>query len=127
HCDVGGGYPEEESGHSKLALEWMLCEAREKGLEIDAGTARQVLDRGDPPNPEAILHKSLKGMWRPYELFPRLSYSQGKRRPRFNVGRRRPIPEDATLHETVTIRKCTGGYDPPNLPGAFATEPWVRF
>lgn len=24
HCDVGGGYPEEESGLSKIAREWML-------------------------------------------------------------------------------------------------------
>jgi uncharacterized protein (DUF2235 family) len=28
HADVGGGYPEAESGLSKLALQWMLDEAR---------------------------------------------------------------------------------------------------
>ena len=28
HCDVGGGYPEKESGLAKLALEWMLEEAK---------------------------------------------------------------------------------------------------
>src|SRR2546426_2879296 len=27
HCDVGGGYPEAESGLSKIALEWMIKEA----------------------------------------------------------------------------------------------------
>ncbi len=31
HCDVGGGYAEEESGLSKIALKWMLDEAVAKG------------------------------------------------------------------------------------------------
>jgi len=127
HCDVGGGYPNAESGLSKLALEWMLCEARDKGLMIKTDRASEILEKGDPPNPEAKLHRSLKGMWRPCELVPRLAYSHGKRRLRCNFGRRRPIPEEAVLHESVTIRKDTGGYDPKNLPQAFTTEPWVRF
>jgi Uncharacterized alpha/beta hydrolase domain (DUF2235) len=33
--DVGGGYPEEQSGASKVALHWMLCEARKAGLLFD--------------------------------------------------------------------------------------------
>jgi hypothetical protein len=36
HCDVGRGYPEEESGLSKLALQWMLGEAEQHGLRVDA-------------------------------------------------------------------------------------------
>jgi uncharacterized protein (DUF2235 family) len=32
HCDVGGGYPEAESGPSKIALKWMLEEAKAEGL-----------------------------------------------------------------------------------------------
>jgi hypothetical protein len=34
HCDVGGGYPEPESGLSKIALEWMVDEAQSAGLLI---------------------------------------------------------------------------------------------
>ena len=35
HCDVGGGYPERESGLSKIALQWMLKEATDAGLLVD--------------------------------------------------------------------------------------------
>ena len=35
HCDVGGGYPEPESGLSKIALQWMIEEARRAGLLLD--------------------------------------------------------------------------------------------
>ena len=35
HCDVGGGYPEADSGLSKLALEWMLDEAKDAQLLVD--------------------------------------------------------------------------------------------
>lgn len=32
HSDVGGGYPESESGFSKIALKWMVDEAVAAGL-----------------------------------------------------------------------------------------------
>ena len=32
HADVGGGYPESESGISKFPLEWMIDEAKAAGL-----------------------------------------------------------------------------------------------
>jgi uncharacterized protein (DUF2235 family) len=37
HCDVGGGYPEPESGLSKIALRWMLKEAITAGLLVVPG------------------------------------------------------------------------------------------
>ena len=36
HSDVGGGYPESESGLSKFPLAWLIDEAAAKGLKIDA-------------------------------------------------------------------------------------------
>src|SRR6266446_10293892 len=35
HSDVGGSYAEAESGLSKTALRWMLCEAQSDGLMLD--------------------------------------------------------------------------------------------
>jgi len=37
HCDIGGGYPEAESGLSKIALEWMFREAVAAGLPVRVG------------------------------------------------------------------------------------------
>ena len=46
HSDVGGSYPEKESGLSKLALEWMLVQAVEAGLLVNRSKANCVLGRG---------------------------------------------------------------------------------
>ncbi len=35
HVDIGGGYPEDESRLSDIALEWMAREARSVGLQVD--------------------------------------------------------------------------------------------
>jgi hypothetical protein len=45
HCDVGGGYPEPESGLSKIALRWMLKEAITAGLLVIPGRMDLVLGR----------------------------------------------------------------------------------
>jgi uncharacterized protein (DUF2235 family) len=43
HSDVGGGYPEAESGLSNLTLRWMLCEAELAGLKIDPHRKAEIL------------------------------------------------------------------------------------
>ena len=43
HSDVGGSYPEAESGLSKIALRWMLCEAQSAGLLLDPQKVIDVL------------------------------------------------------------------------------------
>src|SRR6516225_4601020 len=48
HSDVGGSYPEAESGLSKIALRWMLDEARTAGLLLDAQKVIDVLGGGVP-------------------------------------------------------------------------------
>jgi uncharacterized protein (DUF2235 family) len=58
HCDVGGGYPEKESGLSKYPLEWMLEEAKCHGLLVDTDRQAEVLGltgsaRFVPANPAA--------------------------------------------------------------------------
>ena len=42
HCDVGGGYPEAESGKSKYPLIWMIEEATKAGLNFNPRTVNQL-------------------------------------------------------------------------------------
>jgi uncharacterized protein (DUF2235 family) len=46
HGDVGGGYPEEQSGLSKIALDWMIAEAVANGLQVDPHKLARMLGRG---------------------------------------------------------------------------------
>lgn len=110
HCDVGGGYPEAQSGLSKLALEWMLTEAIEKDLAVDATKMNLVLGEagGDyvKPNPMADPHESLTGAWWLAELLPKRHYNWSTTRweRRANLGRRRTIPPGSLVHESAFAR-----------------------
>src|SRR6478752_8986909 len=42
HADIGGGYPEKQSGLSKYPLLWMIDEARKCGLEVNQATVNQL-------------------------------------------------------------------------------------
>jgi uncharacterized protein (DUF2235 family) len=60
HADVGGGYPEEEAGLAKIALEWMLHEADAHGLRLNKTTATELLGANKQyckPNALAPLRK----------------------------------------------------------------------
>jgi hypothetical protein len=104
HCDVGGGYAEEESGLAKIALEWMLDEAAAAGLLVDEARRREVLGgSGGPfvkPDPRAPAHESLTGWWNLAEFIPKRHYdhqtkTQGRR---MNLHRRRTIPPQSLVH-----------------------------
>ena len=45
HSDVGGGYPEKESGLSKIALQWMVHEACALGLKVDPYRYNRAMGR----------------------------------------------------------------------------------
>jgi uncharacterized protein (DUF2235 family) len=124
HSDVGGA-----NLLAKLALEWMLVEATEKGLIIDANAAQTVLDEPMPPDAHAPMVESLKGAWRVCEYFPKLAWNpkKKKRRPRVNRGRPRWIADDAIVHESALMRHEKDDYNPSNFPTNPVTEPWKRF
>lgn len=126
HCDVGGGYPENESGLAKIAMKWMLDEAEELGLRVDPAKRAKVLG-GTPskespqmavPYPCAMMHESLKGFWRVMEWLPKrvwLGESVGKRW-RCNFGKRRvPLPGGLAVHVAVGERQRSLGYRPANI------------
>lgn len=123
HSDVGGSYPEMESGLSKIALQWMVGEAEQAGLEINKERfqAKVMTDSKNTvgPNPHGILHKSLTGFWRLLEIIPKskiIDYKTRKKKRYIPLGRYRSIPEDAFIHETVFERMKAGNYAPPNIP-----------
>jgi uncharacterized protein (DUF2235 family) len=116
HSDVGGGYPENESGLAKLALHWMLQEAKAVGLHVDPGRQAEVLgqspgSRYAAPDPNGPMHESLKGTWELAELIqkPQYDHETGVTEMRANRGRRRIIPEGALIHESV-FQRANGEY-----------------
>ena len=110
HCDVGGGYPEGESGLSKIALEWMIDEARSKGLLLDQGLVDQVLGRAGggyvPADPDGKIHESLKGWWRLAEFIPKPHWDSKQKQwsRRCNRSRRRTWPEKPWVHDCAWSR-----------------------
>jgi len=108
HCDVGGGYRESESGLSKLALEWMLTEAKKAGLLVIADREADVLGRTGgstyvQPNAKGKQHESLEGWWHFGELIWKKHYNWKRQRweRRMNLWRRRTIPPASFIHESA--------------------------
>jgi len=138
HSDVGGSYAESESGLSKIALRWMLCEAHSAGLLLDSQRVMDVLGGQVPyvaPDPKGKLHKSLHGFWWLGEFWPKHFYHSGpvageaapqwKRSIRLNLGRARLIQNGAHIHQSVfdRMKDESTNYRPKNLPQQHVTEP----
>lgn len=116
HCDVGGGYPEAEGGLSKFPLEWMLEEAKAKGLLIDADRQEEVMGRSAGSRyiqaiADAKEHESLKGWWKLAEWIPKPHYDfrTGKTGIQMNRGKQRTVPPKSFVHESV-FRRFNGEY-----------------
>jgi uncharacterized protein (DUF2235 family) len=130
HSDVGGGYPERESGLSKIALAWMAAEARAAGIFLDDERLARVLGAAGEyakPDPMAKLHDSLSGWWWA-ELIPRryVDWSDPehpKTRWKIPLGRPRFVAPGAAIHESVFERMDAPAlhYHPRNLPGVRRT------
>jgi uncharacterized protein (DUF2235 family) len=125
HCDVGGGYPESESGLSAIALQWMAAEAEAAGLFLDPQMKADVLPQQitsayAAPDPRAPAHESLTGLWWIVEYLPkRYKDPAANFAPRwmFHAGRPRYVTDDARIHVSVFVRiKSVPGYQPRNLP-----------
>ena len=121
HSDVGGSYPEPESGLAQVALRWMALHAAGAGLLIDKKAWKQHFHAKSAVKADflAQAHRSLEGPWWIAELFPKLFNDPAKgfrRTIRINLGRRRFVPADARIHWSVQERMKHSQYDPPNLP-----------
>ncbi len=134
HSDVGGSYPEAESGLSKITLRWMLDEARKAGLALDEDKVREILGETDPayarPDPAAMLHTSLSGVWWVLEFFPKrhsIKTADGKwvKSWELPMAKPRAVPPNAVIHPSVEERRArVPGYQPVNLaPGTAVQRP----
>jgi hypothetical protein len=131
HSDIGGSYPEHESGLSKVALEWMLIEAREAGLRIHPEKVKYVLRDRTPerdmldyvkPNPADIVHRSLCGVWWLVEFWPHKDEERQSRPLSFPLGRMRRLPADALVHESVKVAPPRLGVRLNKLPQSHRLE-----
>ena len=139
HADIGGGYPEKESGLSKYPLLWMIDEATKCGLGVNQATVNQlawgVQRKGSPfsyvvPDVRGELHTSLRGAWWILEYLPKsakyrewparkthFGYYIPDAEPRF-------IPDGAIIHESALARMdAMPSYRPVNLPKHFEKFP----
>jgi uncharacterized protein (DUF2235 family) len=141
HSDVGGGYPETESGLSKFPLAWMIDEAVAHGLKINVAM-RNNLVLGRPraggknvyvaPNAHADVHPSLTPAWQTLEYLPKSMKWNEWPRPSLlgwyiPNGEPRRIEDPAVkprIHKSVIEHKTSiPDYDPVNLPLVFDLEP----
>ena len=139
HADIGGGYPENESGLSKFPLLWMIDEAIQHGLAVDRRTINHIAwgrqRQGSPfsyvvPDFSGNLHKSLYGAWNILEWLPKSDHYKEcqQRTSRFGYyipdGEPRIIPINALIHQSVLLRQdepklCYT----PNLPSVYQIVP----
>lgn len=113
HSDIGGGYPEQDSGLSKFPLRWMIEQAKEHGLSVRTAMVNHLVE-GKPrkgsehayavPDAHAKMHNSAVGAWRLFEWLPkRIKWREWAKRmslfgfylPRYEP---RLIPEGARIH-----------------------------
>jgi uncharacterized protein (DUF2235 family) len=138
HADIGGGYPEEESGLAKFPLDWMTREASAQGLQINSAM-RNHLVLGRPragartvfvkPDATACLHDPMTWGWRPLEWLPKVRWSAGSH-PAFTGlylprGERRIIADPTRrplIHQSVIDRMNKTNYRPENLPSEYDIE-----
>lgn len=131
HSDVGGGYPETQSGPAKFPLQWMIDEAVTHGLKIkqtlyDHLVLGQPLPRGQltytPPSATASTHDSMNAGWRVLEWLPkRAKRIEWPKRTSFlgwylPRSEPRPVPDGALVHSSVRTRMNETSYRPINLP-----------
>lgn len=133
HSDIGGGYPEKESGAAKIPLRWMVDEASEHGIGFKPKMVSRLVDgkirENDTvyyakPDENADLHDSMSWAWSLLEWLPksdkfkewnsrksRFGYYQPQAEPRF-------LGEDPDIHPSVHLRNtyCRNRpYHPVNL------------
>lgn len=126
HSDIGGSYPEAESGLSKITLQWMTGEAVKCGLKINGERFKKVvLGEGKTsyvgPDPFAPIHRSLNSFWWILEILPKNDVLNRKKF-RFNLGKRRPVPGNSKIHQSVLQRIERSNYKPSNLPANYQVE-----
>jgi uncharacterized protein (DUF2235 family) len=131
HGDVGGGYPETESGLAKVALQWMVEQTSPLGLFYRTQAVNElVLGRNSDgqyisPDPHAKPHNSMNLGWSVLEFLPQWRRKQESGllgwRLTIPLFTWRSIPVGARIHKSVANR-VNSGHRPPNMPKYFMVE-----
>lgn len=132
HSDIGGGYPEVESGAAKIVLKWMMDEAAEQGLRFREKLSDLLVLGKNPadssydytaPDATADLHDSMTFAWRIVEYLPkrarRLEWPGRKSFLGVYLPRSEPrlIDPHTDVHPSVAERYAAReDYRPENLP-----------
>jgi uncharacterized protein (DUF2235 family) len=128
HSDVGGSYPQSESGPANEALRWMIGELQQHDAQLCEDRIGMVLGHRTgalaaeaayprPASPENKLHESLTGFcWWLLQLFPQQYYDKDDEIINWRVpfGRPRSIPDGAIIHHSAEhrLRHTAEGQDP---------------
>lgn len=147
HSDIGGSYPQIQSGLANDALEWMLGEADRAGAEIKPHMKtlllgeRPIPPTNDPiedrrvkvleglyrkPEPHWHLHHSLKGVWWLLELLPHRYYDKDDEQENWRtpLGLARRMCKGELVHRSVVDGMEKHGYKPKNVrDGVKALKP----
>lgn len=112
HGDVGGGYPEVKSALAKIPLHWMIQESEAQGLYYRSRTVNELVlgakkdDDYVAPDGSAKPQNSMSLGWRILEYLPQPKSPGSRRADLFGWtlprGEWRTIPDDATIHNTVS-------------------------
>jgi uncharacterized protein (DUF2235 family) len=132
HADIGGGYPEAESGLSKYPLLWMIGEAVAHGLAVNTQAVHQLawgIERKGSPfsyvAPDLLRdpHQSLMKVWKPLEWLPKSDKYKEWKKLHSRLGHYIPngeprvVSDGASVHESVLRRvETVPYYRPINLP-----------
>jgi len=111
HSDIGGSYAEEESGLSKITLEWMLGEASNCGLNLDYTKVKRYIygegqrSKYQKPDFTHKIHNSLTLLFIISDFIPRLRFKKNgwffEMTIDFKLWPKRKIPCDAMIHSSV--------------------------
>lgn len=115
HSDVGGGYPQEETGLSDTALLWLVHEAHRAGLVFDATLLTLYVNSGSPD----VLHDPLNPLFRADNLLLTLKAGLAGHSPNGFTHGLRDLTNDRALSvrvaSSVADRFHDGSYRPENL------------
>jgi len=132
HSDIGGGYPETESGPAKFPLGWLIDEAVQAGLHINTtmynhlvlGNSRQGGSRTyTAPSVRTELHNSMNWAWLLLEGIPKpIKWRDWPKRLALlgwylPLCEPRWIDDSSRIHHSVFDRmEVDPSYRPVNLP-----------
>lgn len=126
HSDVGGSYKKE--GLSKIALEWMLCEASHFGLKLNKDKVDRYVygkrSKYQKPDFKQNIEKSDTCVFKLADLLPRPSYNLiAGFYFDFRLNGKRKIEEGAMIHSSVIdklkYKENMHLYKPLNIPQEF--------